>query len=55
MPGEYRIGQFVRVWYGQDFIREGTIIALNDREGEYLVRFHYGGIPNEWVSASKFC
>jgi len=49
-----KIGEFVRVWCGPDFVREGRVIGRDEHDREVLVRFVYD-IPDEWVRESKLC
>jgi hypothetical protein len=48
------IGTIRRFWLGNDFIREGTILDVN-QDGEVYVRWHYRSLPDSWVSISKLC
>jgi hypothetical protein len=49
-----QIGEYVRVWYGSGFIREGYVIDRNEQSREVLVRFVYD-IPDAWASADRLC
>jgi len=49
-----QIGEYVRVWYGSGFIREGHVIARDEQNREVLVRFVYD-IPDAWARADRLC
>ncbi len=51
---EIQCGDYVRIFYGSDFYRSGTVVAI-DRDG-YEVRFSYGGKTwVDWVRKSQVC
>lgn len=49
-----QINESVRVWYGIDFVRSGTVIDVNEQDREVLVDFNYD-IPNSWVRDDQLC